>query len=173
MLILEWDAAETAYTVEASETMTKLLRLSQSAMFQDLNPASLAEIARTAEVRVYASGAYMCRQGDSSTDAFLLQTGSAEVLAEKDGRSALLRTFSDGAIIGELAVITREPRSASVRVTSETARVVVINGAYLHELLEQDVHLTMSMLGVVATSLLDLNKRLRSIGRWETANESR
>jgi Cyclic nucleotide-binding domain/FHA domain len=172
MLILEWDAAETAYTVEASETMAKLLRLSQSAMFQDLNPASLAEIARTAEIRVYTRGAYMCRQGDSSTDAFLLQTGSAEVLAEKDGRSALLRTFSDGAIIGELAVITKEPRSASVRVTSETARVVVINGAYLHELLEQDVHLTMSMLGVVATSLLDLNKRLRSIGRWETANES-
>lgn len=172
MLILEWDARETAYTVEGSETMTKLLRLSQSEMFQDLNPASLAEIARTAEVRVYAQGAYLCRQGDSSTDAFLLQTGSADVLAEKDGKSALLRTFSGGAIIGELAAITREPRSASVQVTSETARVLVINGAYLHELLEQDVHLTMSMLGVVATSLLDLNKRLRSIGRWETPNES-
>ena len=172
MLILEWDARETAYTVEGSETMTKLLRLSQSEMFQDLNPASLAEIARTAEVRVYARGAYMCRQGDSSTDAFLLQTGSADVLAEKDGKSALLRTFSGGAIIGELAAITREPRSASVQVTSETARVLVINGAYLHELLEQDVHLTMSMLGVVATSLLDLNKRLKSIGRWETPNES-
>lgn len=172
MLILEWDASKTAYTVEASETMAKLLRLSQSDMFQDLNPASLAEIAGTAEVRVYAQGAYMCRQGDSSTDAFLLQTGSADVLAEKDGKSARLRTFSEGAIIGELAAITREPRSASVRVTSETARVLVINGAYLHELLEQDVHLTMSMLGVVATSLLDLNKRLRSIGRWETANES-
>ena len=172
LLILEWDVAQTAYTVEASETMGKLLRLSQSAMFQDINPASLAEISRTAEVRVYAQGAYMCRQGDSSTDAFLLQTGSADVLAEKDGKSALLRTFSDGAIIGELAVITREPRSASVQVTSPTARVVVINGAYLHELLEQDVHLTMSMLGVVATSLLDLNKRLRSIGRWETANEN-
>ena len=172
MLILEWDVIESAYLVEASETMSKLMRLSQSDMFQDLNPASLAEIARTAEIRVYAQGAYLCRQGDSSTDAFLLQAGSAEVLAEKDGRSALLRTFSEGAIIGELAAITREPRSASVRVTSESARVLVINGAYLHELLEQDVHLTMSMLGVVATSLLDLNKRLRSIGRWETANES-
>ncbi len=172
MLILEWDAAEIAYAVETSETMTKLLRLSQSAMFQDLNPTSLAEIARTAEVRLYAHGAYLCRQGDSSTNAFLLQTGSADVLAEKDGKSALLRTFSDGAIIGELAAITRQPRSASVQVTSETARVLVINGAYLHELLEQDVHLTMSMLDVVATSLLDLNKRLRSIGRWETTNES-
>ena len=172
MLILEWDEFESAYTVEASETMTKLLRLSQSEMFQDLDSASLAEIARTAEIRVYAQGAYLCRQGDLSTDAFLLQTGSADVLAEKDGKSALLRSFAAGAIIGELAAITREPRSASVRVTSDTARVLVINGAYLHELLERDVHLTMSMLGVVATSLLDLNKRLRSIGRWETANES-
>ncbi len=172
LLILEWDASQAAYAVEASETMAKLLQLSQSEMFQNLNPTSLAEIARSAEIRVYAHEAYLCRQGDSSTDAFLLQTGSANVLAEKEGKSALLRTFADGAIIGELAVITREPRSASVQVTSETARVLVINGAYLHELLEQDVHLTMSMLGVVATSLLDLNKRLRSIGRWESANEN-
>jgi Cyclic nucleotide-binding domain/FHA domain len=172
LLILEWDASQAAYAVEASETMAKLLQLSQSEMFQNLNPTSLAEIARSAEIRVYAREAYLCRQGESSTDAFLLQTGSASVLAEKDGKSALLREFADGAIIGELAVITREPRSASVQVTSETARVLVINGAYLHELLEQDVHLTMSMLGVVATSLLDLNKRLRSIGRWDTANEN-
>jgi CRP-like cAMP-binding protein len=159
--------------VQASETMAKLLLISQSEMFRELEPSPLAEIARTAEVRLYAKGAYVCRQDDSSTDAFLLQTGTAEVLAEKDGKSAQLRTFAAGAIIGELAAIMRQPRSASVRVTSELARIVVINGAYLHELLEQDVHLTMSMLGVVTTSLLDLNKRLRSIGLWETVDEAR
>ena len=133
----------------------------------------ISEIARTAEFRLYVKGAYICRQGDTSTDAFLLQSGSADVLAEKDGQTALLRTFSDGAIVGELAAVTLQPRTATVQVTSELARLVVINGTFLRQLLEQDVHLAMSMLGVVATSLLDLNQRLRSIGQWEDPNATR
>lgn len=173
MLVIDWDATEAGYTVESSETMAKLLLLAQSGTFKDLELGSLAEIARTAEFRLYAKGAYICRQGDTSTDAFLLQSGTADVLAEKDGQTALLRTFSDGAIVGELAAVTLQPRTATVQVTSDMARLVVINGIYLRQLIEQDVRLAMSMLGVVATSLLHLNQRLRSIGRWEAANESR
>ena len=173
MLVIDWEATESAYTVEASETMAKLFLLAQSGTFKALDVAALAEIARTAEFRLYVKGAYICRQGDTSTDAFLLQSGSADVLAEKDGQTALLRTFSDGAIIGELAAVTLQPRTATVQVTSDLARLMVINGTFLRQLLEQDVHLAMSMLGVVATSLLDLNQRLRSIGRWETSNEPR
>jgi CRP-like cAMP-binding protein len=47
-------------------------------------------------------------------------------------------------------VITGRARAASVRITSDYARIVTINGERLHSLMRQDPAVSMHMLNIVA-----------------------
>jgi hypothetical protein len=149
-LVLEWSDRGGHYRLERFDNLTKLLWLSSVNMFRSLELATIAEIAATAEVRLYEAGAWICRAGESSQEAFLLQTGSAAVVAEDGGTGAQLGSLSTGAIVGELGVITGRERAASVRVTSPNARVVTINGERLRRLMSHDPLVSMNMLVVVA-----------------------
>ncbi len=140
----------TAYTVEWQDTMTKLLWLSQVNIFGRLNLNSLAEIAASAEVRCYPQGGWLCRAGDPASEAFVLRTGSVDILVMRDGAETVVGSLRDGAIVGELGVITSKPRAASVRISSTVLRVVTIDGERLRWLMEGDATVAMGILAVVA-----------------------
>src|ERR1700678_3470764 len=59
--------------------------------------------------------AYLFRQGDPPTSAFLIEEGRMEVVLECDGTDQVLAVRGPGDIIGEMAIVDRIPRSASVR----------------------------------------------------------
>ena len=58
---------------------------------------------------------YLFRQGDLPTSAFLIEEGHVEVVLERDGGDRVLAVRGPGDIIGEMAIVDRVPRSASVR----------------------------------------------------------
>ena len=60
-------------------------------------------------------GAYLIRQGDVPTCGYLIERGSVDVLFECDGGERQLAVLGEGEIVGEMALIDRAPRSASVR----------------------------------------------------------
>ena len=60
-------------------------------------------------------GAYLIRQGEASTCGYLIECGSVEVLIERDNGERLLAVLGEGEIVGEMALIDRAPRTASVR----------------------------------------------------------
>jgi hypothetical protein len=135
------------YVVEKRDALSKLLGLSGTSIFGQLELNALAEIAASAEVRRYNGGTWLCCAGEPSSDAFLLASGTADVLSAGD--EALIRTLDAGAIIGELGVITGRPRTVSVRIASP-ASVVTINGERLRWIMENDASVSLGMLSVVA-----------------------
>jgi CRP-like cAMP-binding protein len=57
-------------------------------------------------------------RGDAGDAAYVVLEGEVEAVASiEDGRSMRLASFGPGAIVGELAALDGEPRSASVRAT--------------------------------------------------------
>jgi cAMP-dependent protein kinase regulator len=62
------------------------------------------------------------RQGAMGKSCFLLASGAVNVLARKPGEEeqTSVASLSDGAIFGEMSLITNSPRSATVQVTEET-----------------------------------------------------
>jgi diguanylate cyclase len=58
---------------------------------------------------------YLFRQGDLPTSAFLIEEGHVEVVLERAGGDRVLAVRGSGDIIGEMAIVDRIPRSASVR----------------------------------------------------------
>jgi len=85
------------------------------------------------------AGALLWREGDPGDEVVLLVEGELEVLHESDeseGERVVLRTLASGAILGELASLDGQARSATVR-TSTPCRVLRISAASFRELLKR------------------------------------
>ena len=65
------------------------------------------------EIRLDA-GEYLCRQGDPGDSLFLIDSGLIEVWLETSTGARLVRRLRQGDIVGEMALLTGEPRSAHV-----------------------------------------------------------
>lgn len=149
-VVIEWTPPNPSYSLESCDTVTKLLWLSRANIFKNLELSSLAEIAASVEIRRYMEGSWICKTGDLPRDAFLLQAGSADVVITRDGQEVTIGQLHEGAILGELGVITGKPRAASIRITSPAARVLTISGERLRSLMERNASVSMSILSVVA-----------------------
>jgi NTE family protein len=60
------------------------------------------------------AGDWLVREGDVADSLYLIRSGQLEVVAEGPPET-LIRVLRRGAILGELALLTEEVRSASVR----------------------------------------------------------
>ncbi|MEU9705245.1 Crp/Fnr family transcriptional regulator [Streptomyces sp. NPDC047981] len=85
-----------------------------------------ARLRDLAPVRVRPARSVLLRQGDPGTHVIVLAEGSALVtLTGSDGERALLSVRGSGELLGELAVLDANPRSASV-IAAEVCRVHVV-----------------------------------------------
>lgn len=71
-------------------------------------------LASAAPARAYAKGDVICREGTAGQSCFLLATGSVNVTKHTEDGDKVLATLRAGQIVGQLALVDRSPRSASV-----------------------------------------------------------
>jgi CRP-like cAMP-binding protein len=78
------------------------------------------------EVRRYQAGQVIIREGDESTEAFIVRAGTAEVVKRSAaGKDVVLATLDAGSIFGEMGLVQDRPRSATVRARTEVQVDVV------------------------------------------------
>lgn len=68
----------------------------------------------------YNSGDIIFREGDAANAMYVICSGTVEITKEKDGKKISLAKLSKGSIFGEMALIDRAPRSATVTAIEET-----------------------------------------------------
>lgn len=113
--------------LDGSANQTEAI-LAQSALFGSLPEDSRKLIfSRLEHVRI-ESGQWLMRKGDPGDALFLVQTGRLEVVRGErqdgsvfDDEIEVLRVLGPGATVGELALITGDPRSASVRASRDSS----------------------------------------------------
>lgn len=75
---------------------------------------------------IYYKDHILMRQGEMGKAAYYIERGRVEVyIRDKNGKKIILATLGPGSIIGEMAVISREPRSATVEVIEESVIVQI------------------------------------------------
>jgi voltage-gated potassium channel len=82
-------------------------------LFQDAGDDFIKEIALEIKPVVYLPGDVVVQAGERGDDMFFVSRGKLEVLS-KDGQT-VLSTLKDGDFFGEIALVLRQSRSASVR----------------------------------------------------------
>lgn len=100
----------------ATLARTDLERLvDESAMFGHLEPAARAFVCKRLVPRVLPGGRVLMRQGDHDDSMFLVGVGRLRVTVTRDdGTEARVAELGRGELVGELAVMSDEPRSATV-----------------------------------------------------------
>lgn len=76
--------------------------------------SELKLLASAAPARAYAKGDLLCREGTIGQSCFLLATGSVAVTKRTEDGDKVLATLRAGQVVGQLALVDRSPRSASV-----------------------------------------------------------
>ena len=94
--------------------MVELLR--ELPLCRGLRPRELTNVEKSARKRTFAQGEEIVREGDTADDLFVLISGRADVL-RRDVRNAeyVLGEIGPGELIGEMAVVERKRRSATIR----------------------------------------------------------
>lgn len=64
-------------------------------------------------------GTTVFRQGDPGGSLYVIRAGRVRVLKESNGRRRMVSTLGPGDFFGELAVVTGQPRSATVEVVDD------------------------------------------------------
>jgi putative ABC transport system ATP-binding protein len=138
-------------------------------IFANLDTARLKLLAFTSERTVFAPGDVLFRQGDESDAAYVLLSGSADVLIETAEGRVRMSSVADNAIIGEMGIVTGDPRSATIIATAaidalKLRREVFL--ALLAEFPEMALSVTRLMVKRLQGNVAALRQRNRdSLGR--------
>ena len=89
-------------------------RLTAIPIFSHLSPEEAKRLAAFATETSAAEGQILMKQGDYSTELIAIEEGSADVI--RDGQK--IASLKNGDLIGEMGLLSREPRSADVIATS-------------------------------------------------------
>jgi CRP-like cAMP-binding protein len=79
-----------------------------------IHPDSVCPLLNCVRFRRVAAGERFIRQGDEGRDCWLIQSGSCRVVLETQGQLRPLAVIRERELVGEMALLTGEPRSAQV-----------------------------------------------------------
>lgn len=90
-------------------------RVPPSPLFSSVSRGALRKMIEVFEVETISKGARVIEQGTPGAEAYIVARGELEVLREAEGSAPMvLARLSSGAIFGEMALLSRSPRAASV-----------------------------------------------------------
>jgi CRP-like cAMP-binding protein len=125
-------------------------------LFEGLTEEELHAIGAICESRTFQSGETITVQGEYGDELYIIHDGFVEVLRSEtptDPSPRAVVNLGRGQIIGEMALVDRGPRSATVKAVTDTTRVQVIHRDQFERLCEKNYHLGYVVLRNIAADL--------------------
>jgi len=123
-------------------------RLDKVPIFAPLSDRETRKLADACRVRIFAPGESIVRQGQKGNSMFVIHRGSVKIQITEDGVSQTLQNLREGDIFGEMALLTGEPRTATVVAEDET-EVFEIRNRSLKPILEANPELVKSLSDII------------------------
>jgi CRP-like cAMP-binding protein len=129
---------------------TKVQALKGVPLFADLSRTELLQLERLCEDLEVQPGRVLCKEGEIGREFFVLVDGKVQVI--RKGRR--VATLSGGDFVGEIALVTELPRTATV--TAETpVRLFVLTHREFHAVLDQNPKVERKVLRALARRLAE------------------
>jgi CRP-like cAMP-binding protein len=107
----------------------------------------------------YKDGEVIIKQGESGNCMYVIQSGQVEVLREKDGKEVQLAIRKTGDFFGEMALFSREVRSATIRALGD-ARVLTVDRKNLLNSIQKDPSLAFRIIETLSKRIRDLSEEI-------------
>lgn len=117
-------------------------------LFAHCTRAEIAKVASIADEIDAPAGKELIREGDRGREFFVMLGGTADV--RRKGRK--INTLKPNDFFGEIALVSRSPRTATVTTTSD-AQLLVITASAFRALLDQSPRIQLRVLEALADRL--------------------
>jgi putative ABC transport system ATP-binding protein len=106
----------------------------------DLKNDKLLQALTAAERRNYASGTDIIQQGDEADIFYVIVEGEVEVIKDRpDTGAQVIAHLKDGDYFGEIGLLYRIPRTATVRAISDVAALTLDRDTFTRIVSESDL----------------------------------
>ena len=143
----------------ASEVNLKLETLHRMPLFRHLTYQELVRVMNITDVRSYQPDEPVIREGEEGEEMFIVLTGKVRV----HSGDANITTLGPGQHLGEMALVDKSPRSASVTAASE-AKLMTLHRRDFFDIVRKDhdvaVKLLWAFLGVLTDRLRNTSRDL-------------
>jgi HEAT repeat protein len=141
-------------TTTALSLVERVLHLRAIPLFADLTPVDLEQIASFAEERAYTDGETIAAEGEIGDELHVVVDGEVRVVRDEGDREVDLARRARGDVIGELSLITREPRVASL-VAAGDVRTIRIGRPEFESLLRERPDVALAVMRVLAVRIAE------------------
>lgn len=128
-------------------------------LFSNLPDVELEKLARLVQERRYREDQMLFQQGDPGDALYIVTDGRVKVFIREGNRETVLSFFGEGDVLGEMALLTGEPRSASAVATSESKLLTLSKESFAAHL-TTNMDVMGEMLRVMAVRQFQMNLRL-------------
>ena len=101
-------------TLTTLSLMDRILFFKRVPLFANFSPVDLKQVAALAEEEVFSDGEELGHEGDVGDAMFILISGEVKVCSQRDGQEFEIARRKAGDYVGEMSIIGREPRMASL-----------------------------------------------------------
>jgi MFS superfamily sulfate permease-like transporter len=147
---IEW--AEDDLLRKAGTGPSLELPLDRVPLLRDLTSDQIERLRGSLEPVAWPAGHVVFRHGDPGSTLYLVTRGRASVHLRHDDEGIRLATFAAGAVFGELALLDRGPRSATVTVDQDL-RGFGLSEASFDELCQKQPDLAIKLLSALGREL--------------------
>jgi CRP-like cAMP-binding protein len=128
----------------------KVELIKQVPLFEDCSKAELRQIAETADEVDVPAGTLLTKEGASGKEFVVIIDGAAEV--RRRGRK--INELGSGDFLGEIALVSGAPRTATVK-TTEPTRALVLTAQAFRSLMRRVPSIQLKVLAALARRIPD------------------
>lgn len=133
--------------------MDRILFFKHVPLFENLSPVDLKQVAGIAEEEFFNDGEEIVHEGDEGDVMYIIVSGEVRVCSVRDGSEIEIARRGPGDCVGEMAIISREPRMASLFAVGDV-HTLCIDQKSFEGLLRERPDVSMAV-------ILEMNKRLK------------
>lgn len=96
-------------------------------MFKSLGAYERMNVADALFSKSYADGEAIIKQDEEAKNMYFIEKGNVKVVREQEGQSKELATLGNGGYFGELALLTKKPRAATVYASGDDTKCAILD----------------------------------------------
>jgi HEAT repeat protein len=139
-------------TLPTMSVMERILYLRRVSLFADLPPAELKQLASIAGEHFFVDGDVIAHRGEPGDEMYIIVSGEVRVLGDSDEGPVELALRQPGDGVGEMGVISQEPRMASL-VAKGDVRILYIEQKRFESILRERPDISLAVMRVLISRL--------------------
>ena len=135
--------------------------------FNQLTEEELDMIRGVSSEKHYPKNAVVLTEGEMGDSLYMIQSGKVKVfISDQDGREMILKILGPGDFFGEMSMIDKQPRSASVT-TTEPSVFLVLSHAAFEKCIEKVPRMATMVMRILAQRVREADRKIGTLAMMD------